>query len=344
MIQFLFWVYSVISSVLSSTASAEDVCGERKDSSWRWNVRIIDRVPVRDSILCDGTLLNERFVLTVAHCLFDLNGDPLDVRKLWILIADGESMSIERTYYPKPFNVEELDNDLVLIMMDRRVVFNALVAPVCIPDPTRKKLKEVVVPSWESEMLPINDPVTCRTNTEKIFQKTFEGALCLGFFKETHKFIENAGNGLFEYKNGKWFLVGVQMYGTGQTKAQTSYIGAVSLQPYVIWLRGILNYHAAPNLSEKKCEELTLNKSPQAIDRDEAVNLLESERTSSRTLCHGTLISPRFVLTTAKCARKTKRVFISYGANNSEGFNNLKFYYEEWNDKLALIDLQQDKF
>ncbi|XP_058464139.1 uncharacterized protein LOC131438275 [Malaya genurostris] len=343
----LLLIYFVTRHVISSVVSVETICGERNDPSWKWNVRIIDRMPVRDSILCDATLMNDQFVLTVAHCLYDLNGEPIDIRQLWLLMADGSELLIKKLYFPKQFNVEELENDLVLIMLNRRVIFNALVGPVCIPETNRVQIKNIVVPLRESEILPVNDPETCQNNTAKIFQKTYSAALCLGLFKETHKFNRNAGNGLFKYDAGKWFLIGVQMFASGEIKDQPEYIGAIALQPYGLWLKRILNYHSKlPSFSEKECEKLPLQESRQVNDKfasysHPTVNLLESQGSTARTICHGILISSQFVLTTAKCARKTKTVFISYGNQNFEGFNNLTFYYEQWDEKLALIDLQK---
>ncbi|XP_065082122.1 uncharacterized protein LOC135704592 [Ochlerotatus camptorhynchus] len=71
------------------------------------------------------------------------------------------------------------------------------------------------------------------------------------------------------------------------------------------------------------------------------VNLVDA--TSPRTLCHGALISPRFVLTTTRCAEKTKRVFIHYGAHNSsDWFANARDHIEPMDNKIALIELDRD--
>ncbi|XP_055536147.1 acrosin-like isoform X2 [Wyeomyia smithii] len=260
------------------THAAEN-CGERSDSSWKWYARIIHTNPVQNSVLCGATLLNSRFVLTVAHCLFDLNGYQISTNELWILIQDGEERSIEISYHPNEFNVETLENDVVLILMDRDVLYNALVGAACLwPENDEWKLKDVIVPSLGNQTLEIVDERTCLNNTLKVFQLSYEGAVCLGTFK------------------------------------------------------GCNDHHIR---DEPALADSLRSSQP-------TVSLVGLERSSSRTVCHGILISPRFVLATMKCAKNTGRIFIPYGSSSSEWFNDLKFHHEQWENKVTLIELDRD--
>ncbi|XP_055536146.1 uncharacterized protein LOC129724893 isoform X1 [Wyeomyia smithii] len=328
------------------THAAEN-CGERSDSSWKWYARIIHTNPVQNSVLCGATLLNSRFVLTVAHCLFDLNGYQISTNELWILIQDGEERSIEISYHPNEFNVETLENDVVLILMDRDVLYNALVGAACLwPENDEWKLKDVIVPSLGNQTLEIVDERTCLNNTLKVFQLSYEGAVCLGTFKGIYKYILDAGSGLFINSDGKWFIVGIQMYAAGYTKEKIAYIGAVSLRKYVTWINQIMKYHAYPSIGNIRCNDHHIRDEPALADSlrssQPTVSLVGLERSSSRTVCHGILISPRFVLATMKCAKNTGRIFIPYGSSSSEWFNDLKFHHEQWENKVTLIELDRD--
>ncbi|KXJ81369.1 hypothetical protein RP20_CCG020151 [Aedes albopictus] len=184
---FLLSICGVFCFVLSTIAIQSDSCGQKiSGAAWKWHVQLLHiRQAPAQAFQCSGTLLNQLFVTTAAHCLYDLNGDPLDKSQLGILLADGENRSIIRTFQPEPFDVERLSNDFALLLLDRAVVLNELVAPICLPEPYTVLPQIVHTPALNGKTLPVNSGVTCLHDAQTLFGMMYADAICLGQFESS---------------------------------------------------------------------------------------------------------------------------------------------------------------
>ncbi|KAL9694858.1 hypothetical protein quinque_014143 [Culex quinquefasciatus] len=101
--------------------------------SWQVSIVYDGQQDQFNPLQCSGAILNDRFVITAAHCLHDLNGDPVPLPMLQIQSVNNLAIrrSIARVYHPKKFNVERLDDDVVLLKLDRPFLFNSYVSPIC---------------------------------------------------------------------------------------------------------------------------------------------------------------------------------------------------------------------
>nr|XP_019531989.2 uncharacterized protein LOC109403623 [Aedes albopictus] len=331
---FLLWISAVFNVVLIASADL--------GTDWKWHVQLvhIQQAPAQ-TFQCSGTLLNKLFVATAAHCLYNLNGDRLNKSQLIILLVDGQHRSIIRTFQPDPFDVEWLNNDFVLLLLDREVNFNELVAPISIPDPRMVLPQDVHTPVLNGSTFSTNDEATCLTNAKTLFGMMYADAVCLGQFEKTHKYHRSAGSGLYVEHNSSWHLVGIAMYATGPSEAHITYIGGVLLERHLTWTRRVLaHYSESIPLSEINCRSYVSNGNLPFEWVYPMVKLVDSEENSLRTMCHGTVISPRYVLTTSRCALTAKKIFIQYDDRRSFGWFSVKNV--STSGRLALIALDRD--
>ncbi|KAL9700632.1 hypothetical protein quinque_004073 [Culex quinquefasciatus] len=235
--------------ILTSKLTSSEPCGTRHNSTWPWHVQLVDANPTNRTVFCAGTLLSAQLVITAAHCLHDRNGDPIELGRLLVLLANGDLRPATNTFYPKPYDPKRLDHDVAMVALDRKVAFSNLVGPVCYAD--FGKFEDVLSPAFEGRSLEIQNEEACRQTTTKLFKMTYEKAICLGAFNESHQYNQKAGSGLVIDSGSTWILVGVLMYTTGQSADQIDYAGGVSIERYYKWIGRVINHFSDPDLVNK---------------------------------------------------------------------------------------------
>ncbi|XP_062550164.1 uncharacterized protein LOC134214902 [Armigeres subalbatus] len=334
------WIIHILNIVLIETAVLDDSCGQTNLSPfWKWNVQLlnIQYQPVH-ALRCGGTLLNKLFVATIAHCLYDINGDPIDKNQLQILLADGNRHSISRTFQPEPFDVEQLNNDYALLLLDQEVTFNNLVGAICLPETNTILPQNVYTTMSGDSSFSATDGSTCLRNMHTLFRMIYSDAICLGDFDETHEYHRNAGGGMYVAHNSSWYLMGIVMYATGPSKVHVTYVGGVQLERHLNWTRRIVRHYSENmSLSEKNCQNNLRDSNNEPPEFHPTVNLVNQ---GSWTICHASLISPGYVLTTRECAMSANRVFIHHGNDGGSDWFTVKAVSTE--GPLALIALDRD--
>merc|ERR1712179_632623 len=105
---------------------------EAEEHEWPWQVALF----IDDAWFCGGSLINENYVLTAAHCVdgasyFDIMAGAHNVR------ASSEPHRVEITSYNgwthPQWNTADLSNDLALIELPSPIDFNDYIKPSCIP-------------------------------------------------------------------------------------------------------------------------------------------------------------------------------------------------------------------
>lgn len=108
--------------------------------AWPWLALIGEKRRSTTEWFCGGSLLNEKFVITAAHCLgkfkknrllvrlgeFDLNYD-----------TDGrhQDLLVDRIFLYPDYRPSRKHHDLALLRLRHRALLTSLVRPVCLPDP-----------------------------------------------------------------------------------------------------------------------------------------------------------------------------------------------------------------
>ena len=102
-----------------------------------WAVQIMLRKS-RAKILCAGSLLTDKFLITAAHCFNRVR--PADI----VLVlgnsrTDGSSSQyqqlrrIDSVFIREDFDEITYNNDIAVVKMERSVEFNNLIRPICLP-------------------------------------------------------------------------------------------------------------------------------------------------------------------------------------------------------------------
>lgn len=109
--------------------------------------------------ICAGSLINNRFVITAAHC-FESPVHGL-VKYVKLGAINVYELPSEDSKRPKDYNIEEriphpeynsnlLHNDIGLLKLDRNVEFSIYISPICLPSTFEIPNPKLVATGWGS--------------------------------------------------------------------------------------------------------------------------------------------------------------------------------------------------
>ncbi|KGL83772.1 Coagulation factor X, partial [Tinamus guttatus] len=186
-----------------------------------------------DHLFCGGTILNEYFILTAAHCakqpgeLVVLVGD-MDTEKQ----EQGEAVHrVEKRIIHDAFDFQTFDSDIALIKLKEPIKFSEYVIPACLPEedfatevlmrqpsgiisgfgsivfrgPLARRMKVFQIPYVDMDTC---KPAINLTVTENMF--------CAGYSKDGRDACLGDGGGphVTQY-NGTYFVTGIISWGEG---------------------------------------------------------------------------------------------------------------------------------
>ncbi|XP_055949985.1 mannan-binding lectin serine protease 1-like isoform X1 [Argiope bruennichi] len=240
-----------------------------KKGAYPWQVMLWE--PTLKSF-CGGSLLNERWIATAAHCFINYKGLRWDriVIKLGKHDREHEEEEEFRTGIADPssivvhpaYNKVTFDNDLALVRLRDHVHFSDYILPVCLGDRDLGekflagssggspiymgtvtgwgKLKEFgPSPRYLQEIrLPIVDQKICLASTNYTVSRNM---FCAGYAQEIlgdacHG--DSGGPFLMPHRE-RWYLVGIVSWGEGCGKAN-KYGFYTRIPNYLPWIKGIM--------------------------------------------------------------------------------------------------------
>ena len=233
---------------LSSSARARVFGGDNVTrGAWPWQVLIVSYLQVEGGWRerCGGSLIGDQWVVTAGHCLYEKMRDESKQliqpsgHKLYFGVHNKDLRDSDpnvqvregvKTMHHPEFNIDNLDNDIGLIKLNKKVEFTRYVKPVCLPNKVSKKVasepgKQGFVVGWgvtrtgspkvlQELRLPIVSHSVCKrahldvTVTESMF--------CAGLkrnFFDTCKGDSGGGYLFWDRKRRKWTLQGVISWG-----------------------------------------------------------------------------------------------------------------------------------
>jgi len=221
-------------------------------NSWPWAIALY-----RDgSQICGGTIINERWVVTAAHCM----GSSAYRYKVavgyhrLVLSWTGEMIKVAKTFVHEdyPDSDYEVHDDIALLKLSKPLKFSKYVQPICLPESgyefeenqpfvsvgwgTQSEggmgsywLRQVVVPLISDEVCSQRDYYGSALTKGKEF--------CAGYPKGKKDSCQgDSGGGLVFKKDNTWYQGGIVSWGYGCAKSKKP--GLYTYVPrYIEWIQ-----------------------------------------------------------------------------------------------------------
>ncbi|XP_069764109.1 transmembrane protease serine 6 isoform X2 [Narcine bancroftii] len=224
------------------------------EGEWPWQVSL----QIQGHHICGGILLNERWVLSAAHCFPSSHMPPkfwtiyLGKFKLSTVGSNELSFKVLRILPHPYFDEDTYDYDIALLELDQPVPITLTAFPVCLPAQTHvfEAGQSCWVTGWglteedgsSSDVLQkvdveLVDQSVCN---EAYFNSITPRMICAGYAKGEKDSCQGDSGGPLVCKesSGRWFLAGIVSFGTGC--AQPEYYGVYTrVTRLVDWIRSI---------------------------------------------------------------------------------------------------------
>lgn len=148
-------------------------------------------------LFCGGTLINDRYVLTAAHCVIDMDMSAVSVRLLQLNRSSanqGITRGVVFAHAHAGYNPSTLVHDIALLRLDEPVPLVKGMRPVCLPSTEFQTFdyQKAIVAGWglsyeggttsnvlQETTVPIITNAQCRATSYKTM--IVDTMLCAGF-------------------------------------------------------------------------------------------------------------------------------------------------------------------
>jgi len=207
-----------------------------------------------DGYGCGATIINRRYVLTAAHCLYDDNDQLLDQNNTWVIAGEhnkcdspwhlrkpgwwpnegGQVFGVERFIRHKEYDSDKKSNDIAILKLNTDIKFGDHVKPACLPTDPDDDFDGMTatVSGWGTTAMRYaeeepNGKTSCKLKRTSLTILGKKSLWCLwsskndattrmcAFKEGTDTCQGDSGGPLVVVKDRKYVLVGVTSYGRG---------------------------------------------------------------------------------------------------------------------------------
>ncbi|KXJ78223.1 hypothetical protein RP20_CCG005219 [Aedes albopictus] len=285
--------FLVIASVCLSGASFYQ-CGIRKhgfrqlirkgwqveEGHWPWHAAVFQRLSSDDTFKygCGGTLINERHVLTAAHCVVKRlarNSLPAIMYEIELHFGQRNLSKVtdkdvirdvsQRHVHPE---YEQNKNDIAVLVMRLAVDYSETVIPICLDQTEDLDFRDLEgqrgwVTGWgktengtvsdvlRTASLPVVGYLQCLKDDPLLFGNILnENVFCSGNQNGTSPAPGDSGGGMYISDGDRWLLRGIISLGKMNNLKQGinpfKFTVFVYVQRYMIWIREMLAERGYP--------------------------------------------------------------------------------------------------
>lgn len=178
-----------------------------------------------DEYKCGGSLISELWIVSAAHCSYDRELGPATWAKLGNVKRSQSNANtytyeiIERIKHPS-YTARLVENDIMLFKLNKPVVFNTFVIPICLPQFNEFYTTKAIATGWgvqgfaketsdslQKVVLDYLPTKTCEDSyfgDEKLKGASFTNMICAGSLtemKDTCEGKQKCFNGHFLFHN-----------------------------------------------------------------------------------------------------------------------------------------------
>merc|ERR1712106_162971 len=219
--------------------------------------------------MCGGTILNKRYVVTAAHCLY-AGKDLMTLKggsQFRVMLGEHDHCKATSSFvlasavhkHPKfDINSASVDNDIAILKLSKDLTFSDKIKPVCLPTSATKDYsgKASTVSGWGgtkayTPMAPVDQPRQCALKEAIVDILKPSSTKCSNFLGDSSSTTRlcawgkgkdacqgDSGGPLTVAENGKYVLLGVVSYGSGCATENPGVYARV--QGFLPWMKKII--------------------------------------------------------------------------------------------------------
>lgn len=194
------------------------------------------------SYWCGGAVINDRYILTAAHCFFDSNGNQEPAEDLVVGVGDHlmsstsddvaatKTIGVAEVILHPSYDSDDFDNDVALVKLSEVLAFSAEVRPVCLPEDDSKTYAGAagIASGWGTLSSGGNQPNQLMEVTLPILEPSCWGQtvtdrmLCAGYAEGGKDTCQgDSGGPLCVVEGDRYYEVGVTSHGSGCADANS---------------------------------------------------------------------------------------------------------------------------